>query len=45
MSVWDATTWATVAVLGPGAIIVFLAFVRDVRRLLRDAGREDDGPM
>jgi hypothetical protein len=44
MSVWDAATWATVAILGPGAVVVFLAFLKDARRLLRDARREDDGP-
>jgi len=29
-------TWMAVAVLGPGAIAVFLWFLRDVRQLWRD---------
>ena len=34
MSVWDVATWAAVVILGPGAVIVFVAFLRDLRRLL-----------
>ena len=34
MTVWDVATWVTVLVLGPGAVIVFVAFLRDLRRLL-----------
>lgn len=36
MTAWDAMTWATVLVLGPGAVIVFVAFLKDVRRMLGD---------
>jgi hypothetical protein len=32
MTVWDLLTWAAVLVLGPGALIVFAAFVRDLFR-------------
>ncbi len=29
-------TWLAIGVLGPGALAVFVWFLRDVRRLLRD---------
>ena len=32
MTGWDLMTWAAIAVLGPGAIVIFLAFVRDLLR-------------
>ena len=35
MSAWDVMTVLTILVLGPGAVVVFVACVRDVRRLLR----------
>jgi hypothetical protein len=38
MTVWDALTWVTIAVLGPGVLAICLAVARDVRRLL---GRGD----
>jgi hypothetical protein len=40
MNVWDATTWATVLVLGAGALVIFAACVREAWRILRedDAG-------
>jgi len=41
MSVWDAVTWAAILTLGPGAVVVFVAFLRDARRLL-DERRVDD---
>lgn len=34
MTAWDVATWVTVLVLGPGAVIVFVAFLCDLRRLL-----------
>jgi hypothetical protein len=37
VSAWDAGTWLAVLVLGPGAVVVFVAFLRDLRRLLGDA--------
>jgi len=37
MIVWDALTWLTVAVLGPGVLIVCVAVARDLRRLLGGA--------
>jgi hypothetical protein len=43
MSAWDALTWAAIVVLGPGAVIVFAAFLRDARRILGQ-GRSDDHP-
>lgn len=39
MSVWDVATWAAVLILGPGGVIVFVAFLRDLRRLLADPER------
>ena len=32
MTGWDVLTWAAVAVLGPGARIIFAAVVRDLLR-------------
>jgi hypothetical protein len=32
MTGWDLLTWGAVAVLGPGAVVVFVAFLRDLAR-------------
>ncbi|MGH7316823.1 MAG: hypothetical protein ACREJS_11240 [Candidatus Rokuibacteriota bacterium] len=37
MTVWDALTWVTVAILGPGVLILCVAVARDLRRLLGGA--------
>lgn len=39
-----AATWIAIAVLGPGALAVFVAFLRDWRTLIGGArdGRRDD---
>lgn len=42
MTPWDVLTWASVLVLGPGAVFVFVAFLRDARRLLRRAQDDHD---
>lgn len=34
MTIWDALTWASVAVLGPGVLIIGVAVARDLRRVL-----------
>jgi uncharacterized protein (DUF983 family) len=34
MTVWDVVTWVTVAVLGPGVLVLCVAVARDVRQLL-----------
>ena len=34
MTAWDVATWVAVLVLGPGAVIVFVAVLRDLRGLL-----------
>jgi hypothetical protein len=34
LTAWDVGTWLAVLVLGPGAVVVFVAFLRDLRRLL-----------
>jgi hypothetical protein len=41
VTVWDALTWATVVVLGPGVLVVLVAVARDVRRLLGGARGRD----
>lgn len=37
LTAWDVATWLAVLVLGPGAVVVFVAFLRDLRRLLGEA--------
>ncbi|MEX2221035.1 MAG: hypothetical protein WEG40_04480 [Candidatus Rokuibacteriota bacterium] len=39
MTVWDALTWATIVLLGPGVLVICVAVARDLRRLLGAAGR------
>ncbi|MGH7396213.1 MAG: hypothetical protein ACRELW_01620 [Candidatus Rokuibacteriota bacterium] len=39
MTVWDALTWATIAVLGPGVLVICVAVARDLRRLLGAGAR------
>ena len=34
MTAWDVATWVAVLVLGPGAVVVFVAVLCDLRRLL-----------
>jgi hypothetical protein len=43
MTVWDVMTWLAIAVLGPGAVVVFAAFLRDLVRPARGR-RADDAP-
>lgn len=43
MTGWDLMSWAAIAVLGPGALVIFVAFLRDVGRLLGSkTGREEE---
>lgn len=42
MTAWDLAAWAAGGVLGLAAPIIFVAFLRDLRRLLRRS-EEDDG--
>jgi hypothetical protein len=42
MSGWEAMTWAAILALGPGAVIVFVAFLRDARRILGASRSGDD---
>ena len=44
MTVWDAMTWLAIAVLGPGAVIIFLAVLRDLARPASPARTTDDDP-
>jgi hypothetical protein len=41
VTAWDLVTWAAVLLLGPGSVVVFVAFLRDIRRLL---GAADERP-
>jgi hypothetical protein len=43
MNSWEIWTWLAVLVLGPGALAVFLLFLRDARRILRDL--KDSNPV
>lgn len=36
------TTWIAIAVLGPGALLLFGWFLRDLGPLLRSVGADDD---
>lgn len=35
----EVATWLTVLVLGPGAVGIFLWFLKDLKRILRTRGR------
>lgn len=35
MTTWEWGTWFACAVLGPGAVAVFIWFLRDLRKLIR----------
>jgi hypothetical protein len=35
MSVWEIGTWLASIILGPGALLVFLVFLRDARNILQ----------
>lgn len=38
----NVLTWLSLAILGPGAIAVFVWFLRDVRRVIGDVRRNGD---
>ena len=38
MTVWDALTWVSIAVLGPGVLVICVRVARDLRHLLGGAG-------
>ena len=45
MNPYDVASWIAVAVLGPGALVILVAFLRDLRGLLRrDASRRPPDP-
>lgn len=44
MTGWDVVSWIAVAVLGPGALVIFIAFLRDARRLFASTRQRDDEP-
>jgi len=39
MTGWDALTWVSIAVLGPGVLVICVQVARDLRRLLGGAGQ------
>jgi len=41
MDIWEIGTWLSVVILGPGALLVFLFFLLDARRILRELEKED----
>ena len=40
MSGWEVFTWITVIILGLGSIVVFILFVKDIRKILKKFQRE-----
>jgi len=44
MSHWEVWTWLSVLALGPGSLAVFIFFLRDVKRVLREAADEEPEP-
>jgi hypothetical protein len=36
MNLWEIGTWLAVIVLGPGAVGVFVLFLRDAKRIVRE---------
>jgi hypothetical protein len=42
MSVWEIGTWLAVVILGPGALAIFILFLRDAKRIVREM-KERDG--
>lgn len=41
MNIWELGTWLACAILGPGALLVFLFFLRDARNIVKQLGREN----
>jgi hypothetical protein len=41
MTLWELGTWLAIVVLGPGALAVFLLFLRDARDILRQLEEEN----
>jgi hypothetical protein len=44
LTVWDVMTWLAIAVLGPGALIIFVAFLRDLARPASRQHEADEKP-
>jgi len=36
-------TWIAILVLGPGSVVVFIMFLRDIRKVLGEPGRRPKG--
>lgn len=46
MTVWDVLTWVTIAVLGPGALVILIVFLRSLVTAApaSSTGDDDDRP-
>ena len=40
MSNWEMFTWLTVIILGIGSVLVFILFVKDIKRILEKFQKE-----
>ena len=40
MSGWELFTWITVCILGLGAIVVFVLFIKDITQILKKFQKE-----
>jgi hypothetical protein len=36
VSAWEIGTWLAVTILGPGAVAIFIFFLRDAKRIMRE---------
>ena len=42
MSSWSIWTWTAILILGPGALVIFIWFLRDAKRLIQQIGKRDE---
>ena len=43
MTNWEIWSWLSLLILGPGALVIFIFFLRDGRKLLRDMKKQNVG--
>jgi len=41
MSSWSILTWTAILILGPGALAIFIWFLRDAKRMLREIDEQN----
>ncbi len=41
MSSWSIWTWIAIFILGPGAVAIFIWFLRDAKRMLREIDEQN----